>query len=239
MTEKYSYLTEGWGHLCLLTSELAVFRSSVCLSDNGNCQVKWAWVWQHNSFWPINSLRFSGFNLWFHPKHNCENKTTITMSITITTVIFIGKHTMSHIWTFQVFVNFCLRLNVYHDIWSQQRQNAEEGMEEWNGKTKTDVSIRVDLWLSHTLWISTFPRLWHMNPRPPPNPSHGGKSSRCLGLSFSSLYPNQAPLFSLAPKNLSSWNSFLSFWPKCACVARNRDEATASWRGGVMKTNGP
>lgn len=42
---------------------------------------------------------------------------------------------------------------------------------------------------------------------------------------------------SSAKKTLSSKNSFLSFWPKCACVARNRDEATAEppWRRNENK----
>lgn len=78
---------------------------------------------------------------------------------------------------------------------------------------------RLDLWLFRTLSIPAFPRLWHiMNPWPPLNPSDGGKSSRGQPSSWLKFLPNQAPLFLVVPKKLSPWNSFLSFWPKFACV---------------------
>lgn len=81
------------------------------------------------------------------------------------------------------------------------------------------------LWINDHLWTQT-------------TVEKIATGSRHPDLGFSSLYQNQAPLFLPRPKKTLLLKSFLSFWPKFACVARNRDTATASWRGGVMKTNG-
>lgn len=204
------------------------------------------------ALWPLGSLRFSrltsGFILIITLDFNTITANSTIIIITI--VIIIGMQTLSHIWTwfhfiYLLFLPWASKCKVLYDIYKERQvENAEEGLKEnqnWKDKIGCfkrhwtfDFSTPFQLLLfqdSDILWIPD--HLWTQA-----TVEKVSAGSRCPDLSFSSLYPNQAPLFLLVPKKLSSWNSFLSFWPKFACVARNRDAATASWRGGVMKTNG-
>lgn len=71
-----------------------------------------------------------------------------------------------------------------------------------------------------TLWIPD--HLW--TPKTVEKSSVGSKL--LFRLSFSN--PNQAPLFLVMPKIPPLLNSFLSFWPESACLARNGDTALYS-----------